>query len=127
MSSSTPANPNATVVPGICLIVTAAITLVLLVFSILAGIVAVIEAGVHDDDVIAFVFLSVTFAMQLLILWGGINMVRRRGYVMAIVGVIVAIAPLSACWCLNLPLGAWALVTLTKSGTRAIFSPNQIL
>ena len=119
------ADPRATIYPGICLITIAATSSEFLALGILAGIVSVIEQGVEDEDVFAFLVLGVTMAMQFLILWGGINMVRRRGYAMAMVGAIAAIVPLSACWCLNLPIGVWAAVTLTKGGMQAFFSSNH--
>ena len=121
----TPPDPRATVFPGICLITVATTSIVLLALGILVGIASVMEQGVKDDDVIAFLVLGVTLATQFLILCGGINMVRRRGYVMALVGVIAAIVPFSVCWCLHLPIGVWALLTLTKGGTRTLFSSDD--
>ncbi|HJN08175.1 MAG TPA: hypothetical protein QF564_05745 [Pirellulaceae bacterium] len=53
-------------------------------------------------------------------------MVRRHGYVMAMVGVIAAIAPLSACWCLHLPIGVWALAMLTKGGMCSVLSSTDL-
>ncbi len=125
MPTATPPDPRATVLPGIFLIVFAAITSLLLALSIVVGIMSVLDEGAQEDDVFAFVFLGITLAVQLLILWGGINMVRRRGYVMAMVGAIVAIAPISVCWCLSVPFGVWALVTLLKTGMREVFSSTE--
>jgi hypothetical protein len=126
MVIAAPPNPRATVAPGICLIVSAAISSVLLVLIIMAGVVTVVDQGWDEDDVFLFVFLGLTLAIQFLILWGGINMVRRRGYRMALVGGFAAIVPLSGCCCLSLPIGVWGLVTLTKSGMRTVFSSEGI-
>ncbi len=125
MPTTIPLDPHATIAPGICLIVCAAIFIAFVAILILAGILSVVDEGLKDDDVLAFVLLSVMLAIQFLILWGGINMVRRRGYTMAMLGVIAAIAPLSGCWCISLPIGVWGLTSLMKGGMRAVFSSNE--
>ena len=120
-----PINRRATVFPGAGLILVAAINLLTMATFIVIGAVAVADQGhANEEDVIAFVFLGVTLAIQILILWGGINMVRRRGYAMAVVGVIAAATPLSACWCLQLPFGIWALAVIFQPGRRAQFQDN---
>jgi len=125
MPTATPPNPRATVAPGICLIAFASCCTVLMGLGIVEGIRSVVEQDVQVDDVFAFIFLGITLVVQLLILWGGINMVRRRGYTMALVGAITSIIPISACWCLSLPFGVWALATLLKSGMRTVFYSEE--
>ena len=127
-ASAQPAtNPRATIFPGIWLIAISATSSLFLGLGIMAGVVTVIDEGMEQDDLLAFIFLGVTLAVQFLILWGGINMVRCRGYYMAMAGTIAAIVPLSACWCMHLPFGLWALAILAKSGTRAIFQAETRL
>ena len=122
VSGDAAANPHATILPGAMLIAVAGTSMILLALGLFAGIVTVVDEGLESDDVLAFVFLGFTLAVQFLILWGGINMTRRRGYTMAIVGGIAAIVPLSVCWCLHLPVGVWALIALTRGGMRSVFA-----
>lgn len=124
-SLDVPPNRNATILPGAMLIAVAATSMMFLALAIFAGVMAVIDEGLEYDDLLAFIFLGVTLAVQFLILWGGVNMVRRRGYAMAMAGAIAATVPLSLCWCLHLPLGAWSLAVLLKQGMRAVFSASE--
>jgi len=112
--------------PGSLLIVVAGLNIAFLALGLLAGTVSVIADGAEPDDVMTFAFIGVTLVVQFLILWGGINMVRRRGYAMALVGVIAAMTPLSLCWCLHLPFGVWALVALLGSGSWSASATREI-
>lgn len=118
-------NRRAPILPGALLIGISATSGIFLSLAIFAGIVTVIDEGVEQDDVLAFIFLGATLVSQIFILWGGVNMVRRRGYAMAIAGAFAAVVPLSLCWCLHLPIGAWALYVLSKQGMRSVFSGHD--
>jgi len=121
-SAAIPPDPGAATLPGAMLIAVAVTNMVLLGLGLAAGVVTVLDQGMEDDDLLAFIFLGFSLAVQFLILWGGINMVRRRGYAIAMAGTIAAIAPVSMCWCLHLPIGLWSLAVLTKKGMSAAFA-----
>ena len=58
---------------------------------------------------------------NLLILLGGISMVRLRGYGLALTGAVVASLGLCSILCSSLPLGIWAIIVLINSDVKAAF------
>ena len=60
--------------------------------------------------------------LGILTLLGGVKMLQRRSYALAMVGAIVGMIPcLSPCCCTGLPFGIWALVLLSKPEIRDSF------
>jgi hypothetical protein len=65
---------------------------------------------------------SVFALLSLVTLVGGIAMVRRQFYGLAIAGCVAAMINLSdGCCLLGLPVGIWALVVLLKPDVKASF------
>ena len=63
-----------------------------------------------------------TLILSLVTLLAGIRMLQRRSYSLVMTGVILAIIPcFSACCCLGLPFGIWALVVLSNAEVKAAF------
>jgi hypothetical protein len=62
----------------------------------------------------AMVGATIGFPWSLVILLGGIQMLRLRGRAMAIAGSAVAMVPCSPCCILGLPIGIWSLIVLNK-------------
>jgi hypothetical protein len=77
---------------------------------------------------IAFYAFPIVNVLALLLgpvlLWGAIQMLRRRSYGFCRITAILAIIPLSAACCcfLTLPFGIWALVLLLRPETKALFT-----
>ncbi len=60
--------------------------------------------------------------VSLVILVGGVCMLRLKGYAMALTGAVVGLAPLCGpCLILAIPFSIWALVLLLKPDIRARF------
>ena len=53
---------------------------------------------------------------------GGIAMVRREVWGMAIAGSVVAIFPCTSVLCVSLPIGAWCIYVLNKPGVHQMFA-----
>jgi hypothetical protein len=63
----------------------------------------------------------VLIAWGMLVVVGAGRMRRRRGYGLALAGVIVAMLPANYCWLLGLPFGIWALAVLLRPEVRGAF------
>jgi hypothetical protein len=77
------------------------------------------EAGIKIAPKISWIFI----VMGLLVILGAVQMLRRRGYAMAITGSIVVMLPCSPCCITFLPLafGIWSLVVLFNPEVRRVF------
>lgn len=62
-----------------------------------------------------------TGVLSLVVLLGGIRMLQRRSYGLAMTGAIVSMLPCSCCCCLGLPFGIWALVVLSNPEVKNSF------
>lgn len=74
------------------------------------------------------VILTVTLVGNLLVVIGGINMLRVSGHGLAVLGATMAMVPFMTCCCMaGVPIGLWALVTLWNKDVKAAFqSPVQL-
>ena len=63
----------------------------------------------------------VLMGMGVLILAGSIQMLRRRGYELAMTGSVLAMLPCSPSCILGLPFGIWSLVVLNNPQVREAF------
>jgi hypothetical protein len=52
---------------------------------------------------------------------GGVQMKRLRGYGTAMTAAILAVVPCSCCWIAELPIGVWALVVLSDGFVKRAF------
>lgn len=68
---------------------------------------------------------AVVYASYSLILYGAIQMLKRRRLAMARTAAMLAVIPvLSPLLVFGFPIGIWALVTLTKPEVRKTFEPG---
>jgi len=81
----------------------------------LKGYMSAMEAFTLPLNLLALILSVVT-------LLAGIRMLQRRSYNLVMTGVILGMLPcLSACCCLGLPFGIWALVVLSNPEVRNSF------
>ncbi|MCZ2343724.1 MAG: hypothetical protein LC104_18300 [Bacteroidales bacterium] len=76
------------------------------------------------------VMLTINLLGNLLVVLGGINMLRVSGHGLAILGSVVAMVPfITSCCCfVGIPIGIWAIVLLTSKDVKAAFyPPTQLL
>jgi len=73
--------------------------------------------------VMLLTMLCAFLVLRLFMLFAGIQMLRGRGYGMAITGTILSLIPLLDCPCclLSPPVAIWALVVLLRSDVRSLF------
>ena len=66
---------------------------------------------------------AVSGLLQALVLWSGINMLRRKGLGTAKVGAVVMCIPcLTSCGLLGIPFGIWAIVALNGQSAKQYFN-----
>jgi hypothetical protein len=56
------------------------------------------------------------------VLAGGLSILLKRFYPLAIAASIVAMMPVAPCFVLGLPGGVWALIVLHREDVRQMFS-----
>jgi len=73
--------------------------------------------------VLALTMFCVFLVARLFMVFAGVQMLRGRGYGMAITGTIVSLIPCLDCPCCLLcpPVALWALIVLLRSDVRALF------
>jgi len=107
-------------------------TLLGLVFTALGSTIQTLEAFRHMpkevwgvqpfSGAMAIASHLVQIAVSGLILWGGLKMRRLENYGLAMAASVVAMIPcLSPCCLIGLPVGIWALVTITKPEIKGAF------
>ncbi len=69
----------------------------------------------------AIVTNLVGLVASLLILLGGVQMLRKKSWGLALTGSIVAMLPVGSCCCIGLPIGIWALVVLLNADVKNSF------
>jgi len=124
-------------IPGIALIVVGSIGLLLATaYGILSVVAVVSGAAVPPPEmqgaevqgfyvgaygVVVLCFLNAFF--QILIIMGGVAMVRAKGRGMAMTGAIFSVIPcLSSSVCLlGIPFGIWSLIVLSDSNVKQLF------
>ena len=120
--------------PAICLIVTAALGIIL---DAVGLIMAMGPPPRADPNLPPWLndfqksghgplsaFISILFlAVSAVILTGAIQMVRQKSWGLALAGSILAMVNISGCCCiLGLPFGIWALVILVRPDVKSAFS-----
>jgi hypothetical protein len=71
--------------------------------------------------VLQLVMGLVFLALSGFVAWGGFQMLRQRHHSACIAAAIAACLPCSACCCLGLPFGIWAIVALNRADVRSAF------
>ncbi len=80
-------------------------------------------SGFYFGFYVSIVMVGLSIFFQPLILWAGINMLRRKGRGIVLTGAIIATIPLlSSCCLLGMPFGIWALVLLMRPESKSLFS-----
>ena len=105
---------------AISLLVAAAITAILPMLIICAGIIAVSQDGADEDDVMMFAIFGAALFSQLLVIGGAARMLVLKNYGLAMAAAILAIVS-GMCCLLPMPFGIWALVILLDTDTRSHF------
>jgi hypothetical protein len=59
-------------------------------------------------------------AIHILIIVGGVKMMKFESWGAALTGAILLVLPCTACW-IGLPFGVWAVIVLSLSGVRKKF------
>jgi len=80
-------------------------------------------AGGPDPVQLSIGFGIAFLILNLVVLAGGIAMVRRTMYPLAVVGACLTIVDFNECCCIvSIPVGIWALVMLFQADVKASFS-----
>lgn len=125
--------------PGIALIVYGTLQLLLSCCLSVANILSLV--GVFGDDMASayssmgpaagmfssgggLVVAAPAVLISALIIFGGLKMKNLQSHSMAMAGAVCAMLPCSACCCLGLGVGIWALVTLMNDEVKAAFQAN---
>jgi len=107
--------------PSIALIVTSALTMLLIGLIVIAGIVSVAESGAEEDDIAAFIICGVLFLIEAFICLGAVLMLMMKSHTIGLVASVVSVIPCTAGWCIRFPFGIWALIVLFDSSVRSVF------
>lgn len=107
--------------PAIALIVFAVLGLAFSALAILGFIVQVAENSFDDDGVPGLVWVLANLVLRLVMLAGGIQMLRVRSYGLSMAAAVTAIIPCGMCCFMDLPFGIWALVVLLDANVRNAF------
>ena len=74
-------------------------------------------------------YLAVTHALPFLLgvfwAWSGSRLRSLEGRIPALVGAVFLLLPCTTCCCLYMPLGIYALVTLTRPDSESVFSARS--
>ena len=83
------------------------------------GVLRLIFPGLSSgNNVLNAIFLI----LNAVILWGGVKMLKRKDYVLALTAAILPIIPgVGAFVIVGIPIGVWALVVLRKPEVKAVF------
>lgn len=78
--------------------------------------------GLYTGHIVRTVFLAINMLMQFLILAGGVCMITKRNYQIAMTASIVSLIPICSPVCvLGIPFGIWALVMLSNKNVKKSF------
>ncbi|HEY4258977.1 MAG TPA: hypothetical protein VGM98_02405 [Schlesneria sp.] len=120
--------------PAVCLLVVAALGLMASIFNVVMAIV--MEAPAVDPNAPPFVqgfqqggysvFAAIVhsgfFLLNLLIIFGGIQMLRLKNRTLGIAASVLAMMNFGTCCCLlGLPVGIWSLVILLREDVSKAF------
>lgn len=125
-------------IPAIGIVVTGAIGVLMTLFGLASAVVGksqqeippgmppeverMLKSYLAMAETFAVPINALTLILSLVTLLAGIRMLQRRSYVLVMTGVILAIIPcFSACCCLGMPFGIWALVVLSNAEVKAAF------
>jgi hypothetical protein len=108
-------------IPGVFLFISGAIPLALSLFFTIAFMVEMIDRGPGIEDVIRLIITSLAGLLALLTSLGGIAMIRRRGYRVALAGSISALLLGAFCCFFPTAFGVWALVVLLSNNCPSVF------
>lgn len=112
--------------PATGLIATSAIGFLLGLLLLTLGITTVDDAQTPHDKAMALRSLiqgPIAMVSSVVILLGGISMMRLKNHGLATASAVMAMIPCtSACCLIGLPIGIWAMLTLTKPEIKRAFS-----
>mgnify|MGYP000843977813 CR=1 FL=1 len=119
-------------VPGILLIVLGVLTDLAGVWQIVSNALGIrlpgqevppgMEGFMHFMETFGIVLGALNLISGVVLVLGGLSLMRRKSYGLAMTGAILAIVPGFSCCCLfGMPLGIWALLLLLKPEIKAAF------
>jgi hypothetical protein len=112
----------------ICTCIGIAIQLLSLILNILGTGIGAMEGGSDGvssimSGVVGMVFNVIAILIAGFCIFGFVKMMKLQGRGVSFAAVILAMIPcFGACWCLNLPLGIWALVAMNDAQVKASFT-----
>lgn len=79
--------------------------------------------GIMGSSIFALGNAFFHMVTALLVIMGGYHLKEMKSYRLAFTGSLVAAIPcLGSCCCMEIPIGIWALVLLTREGAKDAFS-----
>jgi hypothetical protein len=123
--------------PAIALIVTASLGIAYYLFSGVFALImgdAMVERSLPSNippelqsviqslqgPMIGFIYVAIA-ALNALVLFGAISLLRLRSYGLALTACILAMLPCQCCCVLGLPFGIWGLVVMSKPEVKSAF------
>jgi len=112
----------------ICTAIGILLQLAALVMNILGAGIGAMEGGSDGvgsimSGVVGMVFNVIAILIAGFCIFGFTKMMKLQSRGVAFAAVILAMIPcFGACWCLNLPLGIWAIITLNDAQVKASFT-----
>ena len=119
--------------PAICLIVVGGLSILFFLLSCVGNVMTLMNGGsrtnaftdqpqTEGEIVMAIIVTIAILAANLAVILGAVQMLKQRGYGLALTAAIISVIPcVSPCCVLGIPFGIWALVVLMNDDVKAAF------
>jgi hypothetical protein len=134
-SSLPPFNQAKVQAPAIALIILGSLSLILAIYSIVNALVAtppdfppdtpefVVQMAKNSVGPVAAAIQVIFVLISIVILYGGIQMMRLKSWGLALAASILAMLDFGSCCCvIGLPVGIWALIVLQAQDVKQAFA-----
>jgi hypothetical protein len=133
-----PFNPAKVQAPAIAMIIFGSLSLLASIYGMVNALISqpptfppdtpefAIQIAQNSVGPVAAAIQSIFILLAIVILFGGIQMLRLKSWGMALAGAILSIINVGSCCCiLGLPLGIWALVILLMADVKQHFAMSS--
>ncbi|MEQ1825250.1 MAG: hypothetical protein ABL921_04865 [Pirellula sp.] len=130
-----PMNTAKVQAPAIALIIVGSLSLIMSIYSVVNALVAVppefppdapefvVQMAKNSVGPVAAAIQVIFVLISVVILFGGIQMLRLKSWGMALTAAILAMIDFGSCCCvIGLPIGIWALIVLQAQDVKQAFA-----